>query len=49
MAFIRVQKLVRDTEGIILSGSAAIKESQYVKDGGNLALINVVLLALFKD
>ena len=34
MAFIRVQKLVRDTEGNILSGSAAIKESQYVKDGG---------------
>ena len=36
MAFIRVQKLVRDTEGNILSGSAAIKESQYVKDGGKL-------------
>ena len=34
MAFIRVQKLVRDTEGNILSGSAAIKESQYVKDRG---------------
>lgn len=34
MAFIRVQKLVRDSNGNILSGSAAIKESQYVKDGG---------------
>lgn len=34
MAFIRVQKLVRGTGGNILSGSAAIKESQYVKDGG---------------
>lgn len=34
MAFIRVQKLVRDTNGNILSGSAAIKESRYVKDGG---------------
>ncbi len=34
MAFIRVQKLVRDSDGNILSGSAAIKESRYVKDGG---------------
>lgn len=34
MAFIRVQKLVRDTDGNITSGSAAIKESRYVKDGG---------------
>lgn len=34
MAFIRVQKLVRDSNGNILSGSAAIKESRYVKDGG---------------
>ncbi len=34
MAFIRVQKLVRDGDGNILSGSAAIKESRYVKDGG---------------
>lgn len=33
MAFIRVQKLVRDSNGNILSGSAAIKESQYIKDG----------------
>ena len=34
MAFIRVQKLVRDSNGNITSGSAAIKESRYVKDGG---------------
>lgn len=34
MAFIRVQKLVRDNNGNILSGSAAIKESRCVKDGG---------------
>lgn len=34
MAFIRVQKLVRDRSGNIISGSAAIKESRYVKDGG---------------
>ncbi len=34
MAFIRVQKLVRDTNGNITSGSASIKESIYVKDGG---------------
>ena len=34
MAFIRVQKLVRHTDGNITSGSAAIKESRYVKDGG---------------
>jgi len=34
MAFIRVQKLVRDGNGNIVSGSAAIKESVYVKDGG---------------
>lgn len=34
MAFIRVQKLVRDGNGNILSGSAAIKESQYIKNGG---------------
>ena len=34
MAFIRVQKLVRDNSGNIISGSAAIKESRYVKDGG---------------
>ena len=34
MAFIRVQKLVRDGNGNITSGSAAIKESRYVKDGG---------------
>ena len=34
MAFIRVQKLVRDNSGNITSGSAAIKESRYVKDGG---------------
>lgn len=34
MAFIRVQKLVRDSDGNITSGSAAIKESRYVKDGG---------------
>ena len=33
MAFIRVQKLVRDSNGNILSCSAAIKESQYIKDG----------------
>ena len=34
MAFIRVQKLARDNSGNIISGSAAIKESRYVKDGG---------------
>ena len=34
MAFIRVQKLVRDSNGNIISGSAAIKESRYIKDGG---------------
>ena len=34
MVFIRVQKLVRDDNGNIVSGSAAIKESVYVKDGG---------------
>ena len=34
MAFIRVQKLVRNSNGNILSCSAAIKESQYLKDGG---------------
>lgn len=34
MAFIRIQKLVRDSNGNIISGSAAIKESRYVKDGG---------------
>lgn len=34
MAFIRVQKLVRDGSGNITSGSAAIKESRYVRDGG---------------
>lgn len=34
MAFIRVQKLVRDSNGNILNGSAAIKESQCIKDGG---------------
>lgn len=34
MAFIRVQKLVRDDGGNITSGSAAIKESRYVRDGG---------------
>lgn len=34
MAFIRVQKLVRDGSGRITSGSAAIKESRYVRDGG---------------
>ena len=34
MAFIRVQKLVRDSNGNVLSGSAAIKESLYIKGGG---------------
>jgi len=34
MAFIRIHKLVRDNSGNIVSDSAAIKESQYVKDGG---------------
>ena len=34
MAFIRVQKLIRDNNGNITSGSAAIKESRYVKNGG---------------
>lgn len=33
MAFIRVQKMVRDQAGNIVSGSASIKESRYVKDG----------------
>lgn len=35
MAFIMVQKLVRESNGNILSGSAAIKESQHIKDGGD--------------
>lgn len=34
MAFLRVQKLVRDIDGNLFSGSTAIKESQYVMDGG---------------
>ena len=42
MAFIRVQKLVRDSKGNILSGSAAIKESRYVKDGGKFHSTQVV-------
>ena len=48
MAFIRVQKLVRDTEGNILSGSAAIKESQYVKDGGKFHSRQIVCERLGK-
>ncbi len=42
MAFIRVQKLVRDSKGNITSGSAAIKESRYVKDGGKFHSRQVV-------
>lgn len=33
MSFIKVQKISRDTDGKILTGSAAIVESVYVKDG----------------
>ena len=33
MAFIKIQKLVRDNSGKIISGSAAIVDTEYVKTG----------------
>lgn len=36
MAYIRAQKIVRDNDGRIISGSAAIAESQYVKGNGSV-------------
>ena len=33
MAFIRVQKLVRDRSGEVVSGSASIVDVEYVKEG----------------
>ena len=34
MAFIKAQKIVRDADGVVLSGSAAVVDTIYVKTGG---------------
>ena len=35
MAFIKAQKIVRDDSGAVISGSAAVVDSVYVKTGSN--------------
>ena len=38
MAFIKIQKLIRDDYGKIISGSAAIVDTKYVKTGTKKSL-----------
>ena len=42
MAFIKIQKLVRDNSGKIISGSAAIVDTEYVKQVPK-AIVNILL------
>lgn len=48
MAFIRVQKLLRDINGNILSGRAVIRDSQHIKDGGKFHSRQIVCERLGK-